>query len=111
MNGKYRLTRAIDFKRVRRSGRSYAHPLVVILVTPGETENSRIGIITGRSVGKAVKRNRIKRQVKEILRNLLPGFTKNVDIVVICREAVQGASFDEIKNALMQLLERAEIIG
>jgi ribonuclease P protein component len=29
---KFRLTRSEDFKRVRRSGKSYAHPLVVLIV-------------------------------------------------------------------------------
>jgi ribonuclease P protein component len=111
VNGKYRLTRAIDFKRVRRSGRSYAHPLVVVLVAPGEFVNSRIGIITGRSIGKAVRRNRVKRQIREILRSLIPNFKKCVDIVVIGREPMQKADFNEIRLALLQVLERAEIIG
>lgn len=111
MNGKYRLTRAIDFKRVRRSGRSFAHPLVVILITPGEAQNSRVGIITGRSIGKAVRRNRIKRQLKEVFRSLIPGFKKNVDIVVIARNPLGEVCFTEIQAAIKQLLERAEIIG
>ena len=32
MQRKFRLTRSEDFKRVRRSGKSYAHPLVVLIV-------------------------------------------------------------------------------
>ena len=111
MKGKYRLTRASDFKRVRRSGRSFAHPLAVIVVATGEAQNSRVGIITGSSVGKAVKRNRIKRQLKEVFRALIPGFKKNVDIVVIARTLINEVSYSEIQAAILQLLERAEIIG
>lgn len=111
MKGKYRLTRAIDFKRVRRSGKSYAHPLVVILVARGESENSRVGIITSRSIGNAVKRNRIKRQLREVIRILIPSFQKNVDIVIIAREPVLNARFCEITTTITQLLERAELIG
>ena len=40
MQRKFRLTRSEDFKRVRRSGKSYAHPLVVLIVQPHDTRST-----------------------------------------------------------------------
>jgi hypothetical protein len=55
---RFRLTRSTDFKRVRRIGRSYAHPLVVLIVASNEIQQARIGIVAGKTVGMAVERNR-----------------------------------------------------
>jgi ribonuclease P protein component len=96
--------------RVRRFGKSYAHPLLVIVFLNGEFGNSRAGFITGKSIGNAVKRNRIKRQLKAILSNLLPSFHKNTDLLVIAREPICKASFGEIRAAVHQLLMKAELI-
>ena len=41
MQRKFRLTRSEDFKRVRRSGKSYAHPLVILIVQNSEQPRVR----------------------------------------------------------------------
>jgi len=85
---KFRITRSIDFKRVRREGRSYAHPLLVLTVASGIGENTRVGFITGKAIGNAVKRNRVKRQLRSIFSEFLPLFMNNYDLVVIAREPI-----------------------
>jgi len=107
---KYRLTRSIDFKRVRRLGRSYAHPLAVIVIGDGEAENPRIGIVATRSIGSAVHRNRVKRRLREIATQILPELQESKDLVIIAREPARNASFLEIRSAVFELLERAKII-
>jgi ribonuclease P protein component len=67
----FRLTRSEDFKRVRRDGKSYAHPLVVLIALNSENnEHSRVrvGVAAGKSVGTAVIRNRTKRLLREAMR-------------------------------------------
>ena len=58
MQRKFRLTRSEDFKRVRRSGKSYAHPLVVLIVQAHDQPRVKVGVAAGRTVGTAVYRNR-----------------------------------------------------
>jgi ribonuclease P protein component len=110
LNRKFWITSTNDFKRVRLSGRSYAHPLVVIITHPGETEYSRAGIITGKSIGNAVKRNRARRQLRVILGQFLPQLKTPTDIVVIGRMSISGADFQEIKEATQKLLMRAGLL-
>ena len=71
MNRRFRLTRSTDFKRVRRIGKSYAHPLVVFVAAPNELQQVRIGVVAGRAVGSAVQRNRAKRQLRACLQQWL----------------------------------------
>ena len=107
MKRKYRLTHSNDFKRVRHTGRSYAHPLAVIIVGKGQEENSRAGIIATRAVGGAVNRNAVKRRLREILTPILPDLAMNVDLLVIAREPASRAPFMEIQSAIVGLLGKA----
>ncbi|KAF0111628.1 MAG: ribonuclease P protein component [Chloroflexi bacterium] len=77
----------------------------------GEFEYSRAGFITGKSIGKAVQRNRVKRQLKAIFSNLIPFFLTHSDVLVIAREPIRNVPFDEIKSAVCQLLIKANLIN
>jgi ribonuclease P protein component len=46
---KFRLTRSEDFKRVRRSGKSYAHPLVVLIVQAHDQRSTIVPHVLGGS--------------------------------------------------------------
>jgi ribonuclease P protein component len=107
---RFRLTRSIDFKRVRRSGRSYAHPLVVLIATPNENQLLRIGIAAGRSVGNAVKRNRSKRLIRASLHAILGEITSGWDLVILARKPLSSATFLQTKEAVRYLLNRAHLI-
>lgn len=110
MKRKFRITRSIDYKRVRRSGKSYTHPLVVLVKLPNELDQSRVGIVAGKSVGNAVKRNRAKRQLRAIFSECIDSFSVPSDIVVIAREPMASSNFYEIKSAIVQLLSKANLI-
>jgi ribonuclease P protein component len=114
---KFRLTRSEDFKRVRRSGKSYAHPLVVLIVqtydqqsNPVDQPRLKIGVAAGRTVGTAVHRNRAKRLLREAMRSLLPSISPNLDLILIARPGLVTATLEETHRALLILLERAKIL-
>jgi ribonuclease P protein component len=130
---RFRLTRSEDFKRVRRSGKSYAHPLVVLIVqahdkrsTTSETvlrtvphalgENPmnqprvKVGVAAGRTVGTAVYRNRAKRLLREAIRPLIPNITSGLELILIARPGLTSASLEETRQALLTLLQRAKIL-
>jgi ribonuclease P protein component len=108
---KFRLTRSEDFKRVRRSGKSYAHPLVVLIVQPHDQPRLKVGVAAGRTVGTAVHRNRAKRLLREAMRSLLPNIASNLDLILIARPGLVTATLDETRQALLNLLQRAQILN
>ena len=110
MQRNFRLTRSEDFKRVRRSGKSYAHPLVVLIVQVSEQPRVRVGVAAGRTVGTAVIRNRAKRLLREVMRTLLPSIASNLDLILIARPGLASASLEDTRQALLNLLKRAKII-
>ena len=117
MQRKFRLTRSEDFKRVRRSGKSYAHPLVVLIVqthdkrsSPVDQPRVKIGVAAGRTVGTAVTRNRAKRLLREAMRPLIPSIASSLDLILIARPGLVSATLEETRQALLNLLQRAQIL-
>lgn len=110
MQRKFRLTRSTDFKRVRRTGKSYAHPLVVLVANPSEAPRVRVGVTASRTVGGAAQRNRSKRLLREAMRPLLSTLPPGLDLILIARPALPSASLAEIQQAITDLLRRAHIL-
>lgn len=109
MQRRFRLTRSTDFKRVRNYGKSFAHPLLVLISLASEEEGLRVGVTAGRAVGGAVQRNRAKRLLREVIRPEIPSLLSGRDLVLIARQALLQAEFSEIQKAVKGLLRRASL--
>ncbi len=111
-----RLKSATDFERVRRDGRSHAHPLVVLIARrraseePGEASATRAGFVAGKSVGTAVDRNRAKRLLREALRARASVLAPGWDLVLIARRPLAASKLAQAQAALEQLLRRAKVL-
>lgn len=110
MKQRFRLTRSIDFKRVRNQGKSFAHPLVVLVKLRSVDASLRIGISTSRAVGNAVQRNRAKRLLREAVRPLLPSLVTGWDVVLIARGPLASADFWDVQPVLEGLFRRAGLL-
>ncbi|MBM3140823.1 MAG: ribonuclease P protein component [Chloroflexi bacterium] len=88
-----------------RSGRRARHPLLHVAVRCSDLPRTRFGFSVGRRVGSAVVRNRVKRRLRAIMRELpvRPG----LDVVAIAQDAAGGASYAELRDAAAQCLRRA----
>jgi ribonuclease P protein component len=110
MKRKFRLQKSSDFKRVRRFGKTYAHPFVVLIKRPNDHSITRFGVVAGRSVGNAVKRNRAKRRLREILRPRIKQIADGWDILLLARKSIHDASYDELQQALDVLIMKANLL-
>jgi len=107
---RFRLTRSTDFKRVRNDGKSYAHPLVVLVASRVTEDGVRVGVSAGRALGGAVQRNRAKRLLRETMRPLVPLLSSGWDIVLIARAPLISAQLQNAQTAVLGLLRRAGLI-
>src|SRR3990172_6069418 len=94
MDRRYRLSSSADFQRVRRMGKVYAHPLVILITCPNGLDVSRFGVTAGRRVGGAVDRNRAKRLLREAVRPYVTRTHPGWDIVLIARSGLLTAAAD-----------------
>lgn len=106
----FRLTRSTDFKRVRRSGKSYAHPLVVLYALRSDRPDVRVGVSAGLAIGIAVKRNRAKRLLRAAMNDLLPHIIPGSDLLLIARSPLPASDLYQTRAALANLFQRAGLL-
>jgi ribonuclease P protein component len=103
-----RITRTVDFKRVRQDGKTITHSLVSILVLRVSGDNKRVGIIVGKSVGNAVTRNLVKRRIRAVADQFIQKINQGVDILIIAKPSAALANYDEIYQAIARGLQKVE---
>ena len=111
MKRRFRLTRSTDFLRVRRYGKSYAHPLIVLVAAPNPGCPSLVGVSASRSIGGAVQRNRSKRLLREAMRPLLPRLLPGWHVLLLARRPILDNPLPTISLALIQLVHKAGILN
>ena len=62
----------------------------------------RIGIITSRRVGNAVKRNRARRLFREIFRINQESLPENCDMVIVVRSCYEESGFKELQALFLK---------
>lgn len=111
MQRQFRLTRSTDFKRVRRDGKSTAHPLIVLIALENQLSTTKVGVAAGQSVGNAVKRNRAKRLIRAAARELYPRIASGYDLIIIARAPIIQVKMPQVRTALQELLRRANLLN
>ena len=84
--------------------------MAVLAFLPNGLEHSRVGFVVSKQIGGAVQRNRIKRQMREVVRLqwrvLKPGF----DLVFIARQPLREAPYAEMAQTIKYLLKSAGLL-
>ena len=110
MQRRHRLKKSAEFQRVRALRQSWAHPLMVLYVAPNDVGITRVGISTTKRLGNAVVRNHVKRLVREAARGFLPTMLTGRDLVFAARGAAAEASYQQVRQSMENLLNRARLI-
>ncbi len=104
---KERLKKTCDFIRARKEGRRYSTRNFVIYVVPNNTGQRRFGLSVGAHVGGAVKRNRIKRLLREFFRLNKDLFPTSSDIVVSVKKGINidDKNYRDVRKELCGLFK------
>lgn len=110
MKKENRLKKNDDFQLVFKRGKSVANRQFVLYFLKKEEQSTiRIGISVSKKLGNAVTRNRIKRYIREAMREIIPQLHQSYDLVIIARKPTVEMGLDEIKKSLLHVLKLSRI--
>jgi ribonuclease P protein component len=118
----FRLRKHADYQRVYKAGRKqFAKQMTYFftlrpqlgpdgkLLRGTDTESPRIGLTVGKVMGKAVDRNRIKRRMREAVRNNLSSLNSPVDVVLHPRRSVIDLEFSALEREVASVFRSIQI--
>lgn len=100
-----RLKKNADFLRVYNKGKSYGCKNLVIYYLPNKKNLFRVGFSISKKVGNAVTRNKIRRYIKESLREIEP-LGQGCDMVFVARKTASENNFFQIKRSVQYLFKK-----
>ncbi|MCX6797633.1 MAG: ribonuclease P protein component [Candidatus Falkowbacteria bacterium] len=110
LTAKNRLKKTKEFDRVFKGGRSYYSEVLGLKVKDNSLTFNRFGFIIGLKLSKkAVVRNKLKRQVREIVKGQLNLLKPGFDCVFVFFPLILDKEFEEIKDAVIKSLKRVNL--
>ena len=101
-----KINKASEYQYIIRNGQRVNNKNLTIIISPNSLGFPRIGLVVGKKVSKkAVKRNRIKRVLREVFRQNKTFFGSN-DIIFIVREDVSDLTFQQLKAEIFDCLKQ-----
>ena len=105
-----RLTRSTHFQEAFAQGRSLVGRYMVLWARDGSDAALRLGLVSSRKVGGAVARNRARRRLREAWRLNRHRLSGKVDVVLVARRAIGGATAAQVEAELMRLCAQAGLL-
>ena len=107
-----RLKQQGEFARARAQGQRVICGCLIanVLPRPG-LPAARLGVVTGKSVGNAVARNRARRLMRESFRLHQHELAGPVDLVLVARPSIAGKKLAEVERDFLRVLRQARIGG
>jgi ribonuclease P protein component len=103
-----RLRRRKDFLACYNEGKAYAQAHLVLHVRL-QPSGRRFGFVVGKKVGKAVVRNRVKRQLRAACRECLPHLIDGFDAVIVARKNAAAANYHQLLQEMQSLFHSAKV--
>lgn len=108
---KYRLLKKKDFHSVLEKGRFINNKFLYVKLIKNNKDSCRFGIIVSKKISKkAVVRNKIKRQIREIIRKNIPFIInqEQLDLIIIAKKEITEKSFTQIEEDINQTLKNVK---
>lgn len=109
----FRIRTDRDIKRVLKLGRKFNAPECSLYTLPNTLQHARIAVVVASGVSKkAIVRNRLKRQMRDVLRIAIQQkqFNYTIDIVIMIRPPATRIPDGERREFYRNFLQRARLL-
>ena len=101
-----RILKRSQFIALRRNGRKIDSPFFFAVIQQNKLPHCRLGITVTRKVGKAARRNRIKRRIREYYRLNRHRIVGNWDIHLIAKNGAGDIDFTKASASLDRIFNQ-----
>lgn len=99
-----------DFRRLYSRGKSFVSGYTVVYASKNRFDENRLGLTVSKSVGKAVKRNRLKRLMRESYRLMEDKIVSGFDIIIVARNRALGKTQPQIQSDIKYAMRKLELM-
>ena len=106
------LKKNYEFRRILSKGKYYSGKYIECFILKINKKNNYLGIALSTRVGKAVKRNYIRRLIRENYKEIEMQIQDGYSIIFLWKKAadVEKATFNNIKNDMFYILDKSNIL-
>ena len=105
MNTKMRIKSADEFNDIIKTGTKIYSPFFIIYYKKKKLDSPRFGITQAKKFGKAYKRNRYRRILREIIRTNIKVFKNEYDYIIIIMKKCDTLDFKQIEDNLLKVIK------
>jgi len=109
LSKQYRLTKRGSFSYVYNKGARSNRGVVSLTFVKSKSGTVRVGFSVPNKVGKANIRNKLKRQMRAIVREVVSK-VNSAQIVLSLRAGASDLTFNDLKQKVLELLAKARLI-
>ena len=106
------LKKNYQFKDVLSKGKFFSGKQIIVYIKKNNKNINRIGLAISVKIAKAVKRNKIKRIIKENYKEMEKNLKNGYDIVFLWKKKInpKEVNFYKVKNDFINIFDKANII-
>ena len=97
-----------EFNDIINSGTYIKNKYYSIYYKKSDLDFPKFGLAVSKKCGNAVERNKIKRQLRNIIDNHKKLFSNNMNYIIMVRKGIIDISFNQMEEYLVNLISRKE---
>jgi ribonuclease P protein component len=98
-----------EFLRAYKKGKFFVGKFIILYVLTNNLNINRLGITTSKKVGKSVRRNRLRRLIRENYRFYEEFVKTGIDLIFVARSSEPLPEFSDIKKEMRFLLKKLNV--
>ena len=105
---KNRIKKRKEFGYIHKHGDTAFGKNIIVLYTYNKFKKVRVGFSVSKKVGKAYVRNKIKRQLRAIVRLNLDKFPTSTNYVIIAKPTIVDLTYSQIEKEVLQTITKVK---